>query len=249
MKRLIGSIIAFIFLILPIRVSADNFSSLNIVQPTTNTALSVIQNGNTSGSSSVGGAINLNNTNNTGAGLVLYTNQANAISNLLSVRSDNANFNQAAIYGTSQGIGPTLLLVNRSVGTNSPAANIVSTNPNFSALGVSGQELGHGTIKVTHYGTGNDVNSAGVSIDLTGPGTAAQGLYINASQGPTTGKLIFVQNDTTPRFILYADGHTTFSGNIETTNPNGCFVMPDRSHPGTKYCIYIDNGQLMSSAL
>src|ERR1044071_6064238 len=113
-------------------------------------AIQINQTANASNSTSSGGALNINNTGSTGAGMVVYSNQASPTGHLIAARADNPTFNQNAIYATSSGTGHTALLLQKGTGINAAALNVVSTNPNFSAMGVSGQELTHGTIKITH---------------------------------------------------------------------------------------------------
>lgn len=207
-------------------------------------AIKVVQNADTSNSTSSGGAINIDNTNNTGAGLVIYSAQNDsATGHLINGRADNPLFDQQVIYATSKGQSHTALLMQTGVGTNAAALNVASSNPNFSAMGLSGTELTHGTIKITHTGTGNDVNAAAISVDLEGNGTAAQGLYMNSIPG-TTGKLLFIQNQTVPRMILYGDGHLAVYGDIEVADSVHGIIMQDRAQPGTKYRVFINNGQL-----
>lgn len=194
-----------------------------------NYALQITQTGQTSNSTSVGGAINLTNTSNSGAGLVIYSNAGTeANGRLLSVRADNVAFGQAVVAISNDGTGQALNLDSTGgdggcisasaagsthtagihytgVGGNSAALNITSSNENFSAFGITGEELGHGTIKITHIGSslviGNeDANAAALSIDLTSQNgsTAAQGIFITSSTGGTSGKLIQVRNNLLP---------------------------------------------------
>lgn len=234
-------------------------TQLLITQPANAVAVQVTQQGQTTNSTSTGGAINLNNTANTGAGLVLYSNAgATATGNLFSARSDNVLFSQATIYGTSSGTGPTMLLVNRSTGSNAPAANIVSNNPSFSAMGVSGVETGHGTVKISHTGSGNDANAAGISVDAAGSGTAAQ-MFYGTSTGPqgTTGDGIHLTNklnDGTGNYVqqdifrVSAGGFTTTKNGFRVLDQNGDIQMKDRA-TGEEYQIYIENGVLKAVKL
>jgi hypothetical protein len=75
-----------------------------------------------------------------------------------------------------------------TTGTTNAAANVVSDNPNFSALEVTGTEKNRGSIKVAHagYSDGSDSSAAAISIDLQtthggATGTAAQGLFITST--------------------------------------------------------------------
>src|SRR5271169_3944912 len=55
-------------------------------------------------------------------------------------------------------------------GTNNAGLNVVSANTAFSACEVSGHEIGHGTLKISHVNPGpqptSDANAAAISIDL-----------------------------------------------------------------------------------
>src|SRR5271165_1008661 len=55
-------------------------------------------------------------------------------------------------------------------GPNNAALNVTSINTAFSACEVTGQELGHGTLKISHVNAGSDPtadeNAAAISIDL-----------------------------------------------------------------------------------
>lgn len=88
-------------------------------------------------STSTGGAINVTNTNNNGAGLVVYSNAGiGATGHLIVSRVDNVNFGNSAIYATSAGNNHTALLLYTGTGTNAAALNVASTNQNFTALGL-----------------------------------------------------------------------------------------------------------------
>lgn len=122
------------------------------------------------------------------------------------------------------------------------ALNAVSDNPGFSAVQVSGRETGTGTVKVTHARPGPDVDDAGaaaLSVDLTGEGTKAQGLFItstvNRADGDlgTLGNLITVRN-TKGRddFRMAANGRIAMGGPIGY-NPTALLDlrMPDTTAP------------------
>jgi len=74
-----------------------------------------------------------------------------------------------------------------TTGPTQAALNVVSANPQFSSMEVTGVETGHGTIKVAHVGPSDqsDANAAAISIDLqtanAGTGTAAQGIFITST--------------------------------------------------------------------
>jgi hypothetical protein len=243
-KLLTGLVIGMQTVVLPYSVAADpvaNVSRLNIAQPDNNAGLNIIQYGVTSESTSTGGAVNLNNTSNPGAGMVIYTNQAAPTGHLFSTRVDNPTFNKNAMYAVSSGINHTMSVLYTGQDPNSSAGNFVSANPYFTTLQVTGQELNRGTIKVSHTGTGADGSAAAISIDLKGSRTAAQGLYINATEGGTTGKLIHVQNNTSRMFVVNANGKTEIKSDVELLDSNAGVIIKDRTK-GTRYRIFVNNG-------
>jgi hypothetical protein len=87
------------------------------------------------------------------------------------------------------------------------ALNVVSDNPQTSAVYVSGTEINRGSLKVSHHGTGGtDAGAAGISVDLQGTGTAAQGLFITSTTGGTTGNLVTLRNNNRDDFVVKASG-------------------------------------------
>lgn len=243
-KVLTGLAISMQAVVLPCSIAADpvaNVSRLTITQPDNNAGLNIIQYGVTSESTSAGGAVNLNNTFNPGAGMVLYTNQATPTGHLFSSRVDNPAFDKNAIFATSSGKTNTMSVLYKGQDPYSAAGNFVSTNPYFTTLQVTGEELNRGTLKVSHIGTGADGGAAGISIDLKGSRTAAQGLYINATEGGTTGKLIHVQNNTSRMFVVNADGKAEIKSDVELLDRNAGLIIKDRTK-GTKYRIFVNNG-------
>lgn len=103
------------------------------------------------------------------------------------------------------------------------ALNVASDNPESSAMYLSGKETNRGTLKITHAkpGTADDSGAAALSIDLTGAGTAAQGLFINSTieradgELGTTGALITVRNTKgKDDFVLKANGRIAMGGAV-----------------------------------
>lgn len=185
-------------------ISFSNSTSLSI--PST-AQLRITPTTNSSASSSVGGALNINNTANTGAGVVIYSDQAAPAGHLLVVRADNAAFNQNGIFAQYDGTGHNVNISHAGTGSNSSALNIGSTNPDHSSVGIGGVETAKGTVKITHTGTGTDASASAVSIDLAGSGTASQGIFITATGGGTIGNLLEVRNGGTgPVFRVTSAG-------------------------------------------
>ncbi len=89
------------------------------------------------------------------------------------------------------------------------ALNVISDNPGTSAMYLSGTETGRGTLKITHrgYADGSDANAAALSIDLRTDGTAAQGIFLTATNGATKGNLIVLRNnDGLDDFVVKGTG-------------------------------------------
>jgi hypothetical protein len=81
------------------------------------------------------------------------------------------------------------------------ALNVINDKPGDSTMYVTGHESNRGTIKIAHLNPGSgataDASAAAISIDLQWNGeggTAAQGIFLTATEGPTTGNLITLRN-------------------------------------------------------
>ena len=220
-------------------------------------------------SSSVGGLMNLTCTNNVGACQVIYSNQnASSTGHLLAVRADNTAFDQSSLYVSYDGTSHAANIVNTGNGGANSALNLTSNNTAYTTLGVSGQELTHGTIKVAHTGTGTDANAAALSIDLVGAGTAAQGIYVIStatSTGGTTGNLMTLRNgasqsymfvvgptnkvsigtSTLPYTLQVVDTASSTIG-IGSATLTGCIVMGDTDSAGITYVTAL-NGVLTTT--
>ncbi|MET9150056.1 hypothetical protein ABZX82_02055 [Streptomyces griseoflavus] len=98
-------------------------------------------------------------------------------------------------------------------GAHVSALNVVSDNPQGSAFQLSGKETGLGTAKISHLNPGPDPNSdaggAALSLDLKRNGmggTAAQGIFVTATEGATTGNLIVLRNNGRDDFVVKGSG-------------------------------------------
>jgi hypothetical protein len=87
-------------------------------------------------------------------------------------------------------------------GTDTASAlNLISDNPLTSAVQITASENARGSVKISHRNhsgsaTG-DANAAAISIDLVRDGetgTAAQGIFVTATDGGTTGRLLTLRN-------------------------------------------------------
>lgn len=184
--------------------------------------LTVSPRGAVPASTSTGGAVRLDNTNSSGAGLVIYSNRgADAAGRMLVVRNDNAANPQQAVFVDHKGSGHGVNISSTSTGTNANALLVTSTNPNDTTMGVSGTELAKGTIKVTHDkpagAAGNDPNASALSLRTNGVGTAAQMIFGDAEDtGGTTGKLINLRQVGVEKFVVHANGEVQLT---ETASP------------------------------
>jgi hyaluronoglucosaminidase len=189
--------------------------TVDIAPPAGAAALKLRPSGSVPPSTSVGGALNLDNSGSQGAGAVLYSNQgAGALGRLLVVNQDNPANPQNAVRIQNSGTASTVAILHDPAGgagdSSAEAVDIVSTNPLDTTLGVRGREEGRGTVKITHEKpVRSDANAAALSIALTGAGTAAQGIFIGNDAGnPTTGPLLNIRNGgpDAKRLVLTADG-------------------------------------------
>jgi hypothetical protein len=113
-----------------------------------------------------------------------------------------------------------LTVYQRATGTSpgSVALNVISDKPGDSAMWLTGHESARGTLKIAHLNPGSgataDTGSAAISIDLQRNGqggTAAQGIFLTSTEGPTTGRLLVLRNSdpsTTDDFVVNAAGLT-----------------------------------------
>lgn len=171
--------------------------------------------GNTGWLSSSGGSIFIENSYNIGTGLGIYSNAgAEAEGNMINVKVDNEDYAQAAFYMNYDGTSNAVEIVANTDDTSSNALSITNYNQLDSALGVIGYETGRGTVKITHKKEGYDANASGLSIDLQGDGTAAQGIYVDSTAtGGTSGNLLRLRNQSIDRFVVNNLGSLTFGSN------------------------------------
>lgn len=203
----------------PGAVAVDWPNPGNIGSTTPNSAtftdISVAFSGDT-GSTFGHGAFNLDNTNNLGNGFTLSTNAgSSANGDLMNLSVLNRSFQNAAFHTSYYGNKNAFEIVSNSIASASNALAVTSNDINDSTVGIIGNELGRGTIKVSHYRpTGlNDNNASGLSIDLRGVGTAAQGVYVDSTEtGGTTGNLLRLRNQTIDRFVVSSVGSLSIGG-------------------------------------
>ncbi|MFI6035420.1 hyaluronoglucosaminidase [Streptomyces sp. NPDC051315] len=102
----------------------------------------------------------------------------------------------AQFYGAST-TAHTVTINHKAPSGDTAALNVTSDNPATSAMYLTGKETSRGTLKISHmgYADGSDPGSSGLSIDLRTSGTAAQGIFVTATDGPTKGALIVLRNN------------------------------------------------------
>lgn len=172
--------------------------------------------------------------NGMGAGIVVYSPDNAPIDNLVNFRTDNVNFSSQTLFVSAVGLNPMVTFSYQGTSANGAALNVTSTNPNFSAMEVSGQEAstGFGTLKILHsgYADHSDNNSAILSLDMGGAGgTAEQGIFMKSSASTgTIGALVQLRNPNTARFNIDYTGDMGISPSTNavyalaiSTQPNG----------------------------
>jgi hypothetical protein len=168
-----------------------------------------------------------------------------ASSSVLDVRSDDAAIGAAFFkHNPPGGTATTHTLTARQAATNGSgtgsALNVTSDNVGFSCMQVSGKETDRGTVKIAHLnnsgGAADDGSAAAISIDTQygdEGGTAAQGIFMTATNGPTTGNLIDLRNNGRDDFVVKGTGRVGV-GVVTGATPAGMVevVQYDDSTPG-----------------
>lgn len=176
--------------------------------------------GDTGYLSSSGGALFIENSFNIGTGIGIYSNAgADALGNMINIKVDNPLYSQAAFYMNYDGSSNAVEIVSNSTDSSSNALSVTGNNPNDSTVGFIGYETGKGTLKISHNGTGSDDNASGLSIDLQGTGTDAQGIYVDSTAtGGTGGNLLRLRNESLDRFVVGPLGAVTIGRNGTDTS-------------------------------
>lgn len=192
-----------------------------------------------SASNSVGGLLNLTNTNNTGPALVAYTNNGGtSAGNLVNVRCDNTAMTHDCFKIDQDGAGDGLAIAATAAASNAlslsntgvdhtaniaytgstankGALNLTSTNTLGSVFQVAGNPAALGVAKITMNGTG-DANSSILSLDASAAGYLGQGIFLDSSGG-TWGaglKMLNLRANGVEKLTLTTDGLATVSGGI-----------------------------------
>ncbi|MEU9851710.1 hyaluronoglucosaminidase [Streptomyces sp. NPDC047974] len=125
------------------------------------------------------------------------------------------------------------------VAGNGVALNVVSDNPNDSAMYLSGTEKSRGTLKILHRGhaDASDAGAAAISVYLDtdgvtdeSGGTAAQGIFVTHSTGPTKGNLLTLRNNAVDDFVVKGSGAVGIGVAIGAT-PRGRVEIAQRTSP------------------
>lgn len=168
-------------------IDNNTFSGTNTFTATTShSAIKVTPTGSVSASVSVGGAFNMNNTANDGAGMVIFTNHGSgATGRLTSFDCNAAAFDQNCVNIQSGGAAST--------------------------LNISGANGGLGVIKVAGLsgGTSNN-NGSMISIDSSVNSFQGQGIFAKCNSATTTPCLVL--RDASSNLMFSVDGNklTTF---------------------------------------
>ncbi len=128
-------------------------------------------------SQSTGGAVNVTMTSVDGSAIVVYTNKSSSDGHLVQIGSDNQNFNKSNLRVWSDSDATTVVVTHNNVSSQNETMTITSLSSGNTVYAVTGKPASKGVAKIVHTGTDGDSSAAGMSIDLTGAGTAAQGYY------------------------------------------------------------------------
>lgn len=182
--------------------------------------LEIFPDGDAGELSSSGGALYIDNSRNYGSGINIFSSASSlADGHLLNIKADDATFDKGAIYVDYDGTSNAVNINHNGATTAGNALSVTGNNPQDSTVGVIGYETGRGTVKITHNGTGTDANASGLSIDVKGEGTRAQGIYVDSTAtSGTLGNLLRLRNQGIDRFVVsYLGGVTMGSTGTNTT--------------------------------
>lgn len=114
----------------------------------------------------------------------------------------------AAYLVSTSGDTTTGMLRQKGTSGAGAALSVVSDNPDTSAVLLNGVEKSKGTVKITHvgYADGSDASASAISIDLQVEGTAAHGIFVTATHGPTKGNLIALRNNDVDDLVVKGSG-------------------------------------------
>jgi hypothetical protein len=114
----------------------------------------------------------------------------------------------AAYLVSTGGAVTTSMLRQKGTDGEGAALSASSENANASTVLINGVEKRRGTLKIVHagYADGSDAWASGISVDLQTDGTAAQGIFVTATDGPTQGNLMTLRNNDVDDLVVKASG-------------------------------------------
>lgn len=121
------------------------------------------------------------------------------------------------------------------------ALNVISDNPEDSAMYLSGKEKTRGTLKIAHngYADASDASASGLSIDTRVAGSGARGIYLWSTEGGQTGDSITVRRSAAVASLLREDFVVKATGRCGIGIGLGSapaaqleIAMPDDTTPG-----------------
>lgn len=203
--------------------------------------------GDKSSSTSAGGALLVDNTGSNGAGIVIYSANADPTGRLLVVRTNNETFDAAAVHVDYKGTNHAVTIAHGGTGTASLGLSVVSTNEDDTALGVTGEPDARGTVKITHNKPdGADTNSSLLSLLANGAGTATQGIFFDTESGvTTTGKLINLRQNGDEVFVVDAGGRIKLTEQTDPPAPaadEAVIFARDNGAGKTQVCVRFGTG-------
>lgn len=135
-----------------------------------NNSLKVAPTSNKSASTSVGGAILVENTNSTGAGVVVYSNQSAPSGRLLVLRADHASFNQAVQRIDNDGTGASVSINATNASQASSAVDVTTASGGGSAAGhaIGASVTGSGNATGGSAGSFSSANTANSTLQVSG---------------------------------------------------------------------------------
>lgn len=151
-------------------------------------------------SQSTGGWLLIDNTNNAGAGLVLYTNNGSSATAPLAVlTSDNTAFDQHSLLVNHEGSTHAVTINNNNTSViGSVTLNLTSANIADSTAFIEGSQSNRGTLKLTHKkptGVADaDASALSILLENDGASTAARGIFIDTESG-ATGDFVNLRNN------------------------------------------------------
>jgi len=218
----------------------ESLDKFVLVNTTTDNTISVVQTGNVGTDVSTDGAIHIENTQNTGIGLGIYSNMdASASAVLAKIHADNVAFDQGLLHLLQDGANFGLYVQGTNTSLTPPLVNItdVSTvggNQSVKINSARGSGVQAVYLSMTGGGNGIDIvhttNGYGVPLKITRSGTAVGqfiGLDItvdNAGTGNVVG--INLSNFSVGERLLKVPTDNT-SIATSTTNSTGRFAIDD----------------------